>query len=185
MLNIPKLIIVCCAVLSLRCVQATSPPQFLKDINGYRSACKSIGWEPKQDCAVYNVVAFHANLNSHLNNLDPNTTIKFENVQLNKGNGYDPNTGIFTAPEDGVYSFAWSFLSKVGGTVYLAAVIENADHAHTCIGNQQSSYISASGHLLYELKEGNKVWLRTWHVPATFIHSGYYSYFSGSKINSL
>ena len=137
------------------------------------------------DCAVYNVVAFHANLNSHLNNLDPNTTIKFENVQLNKGNGYDPNTGIFTAPEDGVYSFAWSFLSKVGGTVYLAAVIENADHAHTCIGNQQSSYISASGHLLYELKEGNKVWLRTWHVPATFIHSGYYSYFSGSKINSL
>ena len=48
MLNIPKLIIVCCAVLSLCCVQATSPPQFLKDINGYRSACKSIGWEPKQ-----------------------------------------------------------------------------------------------------------------------------------------
>ena len=77
------------------------------------------------------------------------------------------------------------FSSKVGGTVYLAAVIENADHAHTCIGNQQSSYISASGHLLYELKEGNKVWLRTYHVPATFIHSGYYSYFSGSKINSL
>ena len=58
MLNIPKLIIVCCAVLSLRCVQATSPPQFLKDINGYRSACKSIGWEPKQGKSCMNILWF-------------------------------------------------------------------------------------------------------------------------------
>ncbi|XP_022298035.2 complement C1q-like protein 3 [Crassostrea virginica] len=185
MSNVLKLIIVCCAVLSLCCVQATSPPQFLKDINGYRSACKSIGWEPKQDCGMYNVVAFHANLIPHLNNVTPNTTIKFGNVQLNTGNSYDPNTGIFTAPEDGVYSFAWSFLSKVGGTVYVAAVIDNADHVHTCIQDQQSKFISTSGHLLHELKEGSRVWLRTFHVAATFIHGSYYSYFSGSKINSL
>lgn len=53
------------------------------------------------DCVAYNVIAFHANLKSHLNNVPVNSTIKFENVQLNKGNGYDPKTGIFTAPEDG------------------------------------------------------------------------------------
>lgn len=29
-------------------IQATSPSQFIEDITGYRSACKSIGWEPKQ-----------------------------------------------------------------------------------------------------------------------------------------
>ena len=56
MLNNSKLIIVCCAVLSLRCVQATSPPQFLKDINGYRSACKSIGWEPKQGKSPFKIL---------------------------------------------------------------------------------------------------------------------------------
>ena len=56
MLNIPKLIIVWCAVLSLCRVQATSPPQFLKDINGYRSACKSIGWEPKQGKSPINIL---------------------------------------------------------------------------------------------------------------------------------
>lgn len=137
------------------------------------------------DCVAYNVIAFHANLKSHLNNVPVNSTIKFENVQLNKGNGYDPKTGIFTAPEDGVYSFAWSFLSQAGGTVYIAAVVDNADHAHTCIDTQQSKFINTSGHLLYELRKGNKVWIRTWHIPATFIHGGFYTYFSGSKINSI
>lgn len=200
-----------CIYALMQNIQATSPSQFIEDINGYRRACKSIGWEPKQgidtlnlvilifirlsdfmwvyifflDCVAYNVIAFHANLKSHLNNVPVNSTIKFENVQLNKGNGYDPKTGIFTAPEDGVYSFAWSFLSQAGGTVYIAAVVDNADHAHTCIETQQSKFINTSGHLLYELRKGNKVWIRTWHIPATFIHGGFYTYFSGSKINSI
>lgn len=29
-------------------VETTSPSQFIDDIKGYRRACKSIGWEPKQ-----------------------------------------------------------------------------------------------------------------------------------------
>ena len=162
-----------------------NPTNFLNSFKVFGKTISNIFFFLTPDCAVYNVVAFHANLNSHLINLEPNATIKFGNVQLNKGNGYDPNTGIFTAPEDGVYSFAWSFLSKVGGTVYVAAVIDNADHVYTRIQDQQSKFISTSGHLLHELKEGSRVWLRTFHVAATFIHGSYYSYFSGSKINSL
>lgn len=170
---------------SMCCVQTSSPSEFIQDIQGYRNACKVTGWEPKQDCTAYNVIAFHAYLKSTLHNVTPNTTITFESVHLNKGEGYDPASGIFTAPEDGVYSFAWSFLSKKGGRVYFAAVVNNADRVHTCINNQQSTHISTSGYLIYELKRGNKVWIRTWYVPATYIHGGYYTYFSGSKINSI
>lgn len=131
------------------------------------------------------VIAFHARLGpGHLRNVPVNTTMKYGIVLLNKGEGYNPNTGIYTAPEDGVYSFAWSFLTFQGGTVYIAAVVDNVDKIHTCINNQQSVHINTSGHLLYELKKGNKVWIRTWHVPATSIHGGYYTYFSGSKLNS-
>lgn len=83
--------------------------------------------------------------------------MKFENVQINKGNGYDPKTGVFTAPEDGVYSFAWSILTKTGSIVYIAAVVDDVNHAFTCIDNQKSKWINSSGHLLNQLKKGNKV----------------------------
>jgi hypothetical protein len=122
---------------------------------------------------------------SHLRNVPVNTTIRFRDVKLNKGNGYNPGTGIFTAPEDGVYSFIWTILSNKGGTVYLGAVVDNVDQVHTCINNQGSVHITTSGHLLQELKKGSRVWIRTFHTKATFIHSGFYTYFSGSKIGSF
>ncbi len=90
---------------------------------------------------------------------------------MNKGEGYDQATGVFIAPGDGVYSFAWSFLSKKGGTVYIAAVVDNVDHVHTCINNLQSQYmyISTSGHLIYELKKDTTVWIRTFYTQVTLI----------------
>lgn len=136
------------------------------------------------DCATYNVIAFHANLKTHLYNLSVKSTIKFDYVRLNKGNGYDPKTGIFTAPEDGVYSFAWSFLSGRGSTVYMATVVDNVDHVYTLTDTHQTSS-NTSYHLLCELEKGNKVWIRIWHIPAKFIHRGLYTYFSGNKLHSI
>lgn len=127
------------------------------------------------------VIAFHASLKNHLSNVPVNTIIKFEKVHLNKGNGYDPATGVFTAPEDGVYSFAWSFISSKGDTVYLAAVVDNQVQAYACINQQKSNHISTSGHFINELKKGNKVWIKTWNVVATFMYA---DIFSGYKINS-
>lgn len=133
-------------------------------------------------CALGHVIAFNARLDyNHLKNVFVNTTIKYDIVLLNKGDAYNPKTEIFTALEDGVYSFAWSFLTNRGETVYIAAVVGNVDMIHTCIAKQQTAHINTSGHLLYELKKGNKVWIRTWHVPATFIHGGYYTYFLGAR----
>jgi hypothetical protein len=50
----------------------------------------------------------------------PNVTfpsvLKAENVESNRGSGYDPKTGIFTAPSDGSYLFAATvFVSTVTG----------------------------------------------------------------------
>lgn len=131
------------------------------------------------------MIAFHAALKHILRNLPVKTTLKFDDVLLNKGNAYDPTTGVFTAPEDGVYSFEWTFLSIQKSSVYLEIVVDGVRKAITCINQQGSLHISSSGHLLYELKEGNKVWIRTSHVTAGYLHGNKYTFFSGQKLKSF
>ncbi|CAG2185804.1 C1QL [Mytilus edulis] len=48
-----------------------------------------------------------------------NTNIKFEKIWTNIGNGYDPSTGIFTAPRQGVYHITAVVMSSNGNTLYL------------------------------------------------------------------
>lgn len=45
-----------CIYALMQNIQATSPSQFIEDINGYRRACKSIGWEPKQGMDTLNLI---------------------------------------------------------------------------------------------------------------------------------
>lgn len=59
--------------------------------------------------------------------------MKFENVQLNKGNGYDFVIGMFIVLEDGVYLFIWFFLINKGGIVYIVVVVDNVDYVYICI----------------------------------------------------
>lgn len=135
------------------------------------------------DRVAGNITAFHANLKSHLYNVAVDTVITFEDVLLNQGGGYDPQTGIFTAPGDGLYSFTWAFLTKKEGTIYFSAIVDHVTKVRSCIKNLQEDYISTTGHLLYELKKGNKVWIQSYYVVATYVHANAYTYFSGHRIN--
>ncbi|XP_061186953.1 complement C1q-like protein 3 [Saccostrea echinata] len=164
----------------------SSPSGFIEDFNGYMDVCQHFGWEPKKGCSqIGQIIAFHAAIKSHLRNVPVNTTIKFDDVFLNKGNGYNPDTGVFTAPEDGVYFFEWTFISTRKSTVYVEAVVDGTRKASTCVNDQQSYHVSTSGHLLYELKKGNKVWIRTFFVTAGYMHADKYTYFSGYKISKF
>ncbi|XP_053381476.1 cerebellin-3-like [Mercenaria mercenaria] len=54
------------------------------------------------------VVAFTAYLDHEMTNLGPDHTIQFGAVELNEGGAYNNNTGVFTAPMDGVYLFSFA-----------------------------------------------------------------------------
>ncbi|XP_061186955.1 complement C1q-like protein 2 [Saccostrea echinata] len=164
--------------------ETSTPTKFIKEFDGYMSVCQRVGWGPKKGCAsVGHVIAFHAAIKSHLSNVPVNTIIKYEDVLLNKGKGYDPKTGIFTAPEDGVYFFEWTFITTKKSSVYIEAVVDGVRKASTCVYHQQSNHVSTSGHLLYELKRGNKVWIRTFYITAGYMYADKYTYFSGYKIS--
>ncbi|XP_056001748.1 complement C1q-like protein 2 [Ostrea edulis] len=171
--------------LTLSQAESDSSSRFVKDIDGYMSVCQRLGWEPKKNVGCFQndgLIAFHAVLKSHLQNVPVNTTLKFEDVLLNKGNGYDPKTGVFTAPQNGVYSFDWTFVTTKGSSVYLEAVVDGVGKASACIKDQASHDVSVSGHLLSELKEGNKVEIKTAHVPAGDLKPHKFNSFTGHML---
>lgn len=49
------------------------------------------------------------------------TSIRYENVDKNLGNSFDPNTGIFTAPVDGLYIVSLT-IEQTGDVLVTAGV---------------------------------------------------------------
>jgi len=88
--------------------------------------------------------------------LTVNQIIVFEHVEVNAGKGYNNNTGVFTAPEDGLYSFSVSITSDFGHSHELqVAVLKNGiiiakAHAHGDSGHLDQGGVSLITGLMTE-----------------------------------
>lgn len=60
-------------------------------------------------------VSFYARLTKHVA-LGATQTVIFDEVITNNGHAYNKHTGHFTAPRDGTYYFATSFITSSGST---------------------------------------------------------------------
>ena len=127
-------------------------------------------------------IAFHANLSKRLTNVPKNTIIKFDRTLVNEGNGYDPNTGKFTAPVDGVYSFAWTYHTKKGSIAYLCGFVDGKLTAYVGIENQSSTWENTSRNLVIKMKKGSQFWIQIFHATVQLIHEEYSS-LSGYKLS--
>lgn len=120
---------------------------FITNYARYQNICNKMGWEPKygksriEDCQGKAIV-FHALLSKRLKNVPKDTIIKFENVEVNEGNGYNPTTGKFTAPVDGLYSFLWTYHIP-RSAVYLYGYVNGKIRAK--IGSVSSNWQNTSG----------------------------------------
>ena len=120
-------------------------------------------------------VRFSADNATHGIVTGPLSPLRFDDVDFNAGNGYDPQTGIFSAPVTGTYAF---FLTQMGtfngGNAYLAIVkhdvildvIYSKDHE-----DQGSSQVTT------HLAAGEQVWVRQQGGPA--VRGGWYTVFTG------
>lgn len=118
-------------------------------------------------------VAFHTRLTQHVT-LGSSQTVIFDDVITNIGNAYDHLTGLFTAPYDGVYFFASSFLKPGDGPSLHLEMMKNEasiSKGHAAAGNNASAIVS--------LKLGDVIKIRHFEGTSTETIHGDWSFFTG------
>ncbi|XP_063438663.1 heavy metal-binding protein HIP-like isoform X2 [Mytilus trossulus] len=121
-------------------------------------------------------VAFHAKL-VHSITLGERQSVIFDHVITNAGKAYNQHTGHFTAPLDGTYFFACTFLSDGSTRLHLQMFLNSSEisKGHARSGEAASGSMNA---VIY-LNKGDVVNVR--HFPgqgSQTIH-GDWSYFTG------
>ncbi|XP_043963021.1 complement C1q-like protein 2 [Gambusia affinis] len=123
--------------------------------------------EADNDVLTKSRVAFSA----ALFNVDSNTwttkgpvgadeTLKFEKVITNIGNGYDPATGIFTAPVTGLYYIRATGIAGPNGELQ-AGVKKNGENMFA-IFQKAGSQSGASNAMAMALQQGDRVFVQLW-----------------------
>ncbi|CAC5379879.1 unnamed protein product [Mytilus coruscus] len=106
--------------------------------------------------------AFYAYMNQSLTTQDQNRILIFDTVKTNINGGYNPNTGIFRVPVDGVYGFTFSV--REDPTSYGSyEIIKNAEAVGSAIGLVEGLAIQQQviGTVIISASQGDYIFVRT------------------------
>jgi hypothetical protein len=103
--------------------------------------------------------------------------VKFEDVKVNRGQGYNASTGVFTAPRKGLYHVSCLILGYSGHVVHYQLNKNDALYTagYSTKGVHESSTISS----LVEMKKGDRVFIKHTTSGSEQINGAHYSTFSG------
>lgn len=110
--------------------------------------------------------------------------VKYDRVLINKGGVYQPSTGIFTVPYDGIYTVPCSLMSNPSNHVHVNSMKN---------GTKLSVLFSASGThphsgqtLQLVLKKGDKIWIQNRNKQTAQFHDhSSYNLYSGALLTKL
>ncbi|XP_062576639.1 heavy metal-binding protein HIP-like, partial [Saccostrea cucullata] len=128
-------------------------------------------------------IAFHARLLRAQGNLGNYAVVVFGKVTQNSGNAYNANTGKFIAPEDGLYFFLWTILTR-DGKIFNTQIVLNGNifgynNADGVSGN--SNLASGSSSAVIKMKKKDEVWIRTHGKDGKYAYAEWSS-FTGFKL---
>lgn len=101
----------------------------------------------------------------------------FDKTWTNVGNGYEPSTGVFSAPHPGFYHFTAVVMSMEAKDLYLQLY-------HNTI-TTSSSYVKGDGYktgtfdVVFDLQKGDKVYIAGGGSYTIYSDHAYYVTFTG------
>ena len=120
-------------------------------------------------------------LSRDVNDLKTNGRVVFATVDLNEGKGYDPSTGIFTAPTEGMYVFDWTILTQNGKYAFTSLVVNGKIKSwNYCNDSVSKTYETCSKRNVVKLKQGDRVWIGVYSGPANI--NAQFTSFSGFNL---
>ncbi|WAR31332.1 CAPR2-like protein [Mya arenaria] len=126
--------------------------------------------------------AFFATLSSGFTTSSSAQSLVFNNVVTDVGGGYNPGTGVFTAPVDGLYVFSASVMVQMTTSATFAhiRIKKNDSHvAYLYVNDSDGNYETGMGTVTLSLQVGDTVKL-TCNESGRYIHS--YSFISGFRL---
>ncbi|XP_061167550.1 multimerin-2-like [Saccostrea echinata] len=124
-------------------------------------------------CDLGKKVAFTAGVTSSSSSWNSGTLV-FDKVTNNVGGGYNPNTGIFTAPLNGDYVFYVGIQSRSSDVndIYVGIVLNGSRKVRAMAYNYNSNddYETGTNMVTLRLQQGDTVWVKY------YAGKGYYTY---------
>jgi hypothetical protein len=127
------------------------------------------------------IVAFRArNLISDIAPQISDVTMTYDTPDLSVGGGFNPGTGVFTVPEDGIYTFNVSYYADgSGGSREVSIYVNSAPYEKIAVDISSMTTITVRS-VTIKLSKGNTVSVVVYTGTATQTGSGS---FAGYKVN--
>nr|XP_034335554.1 paramyosin-like isoform X3 [Crassostrea gigas] len=111
-------------------------------------------------------------------------TLMFPTVIYSEGTGYNPSTGIFTAPSAGTYVFYVSVQSTWRKYIYLDIVLNGSSKVRaTASGTSIAIFQTGTNLVILHLQTGDRVWVKRNAGTGYFSQVIPITTFSGFKLN--
>ncbi|KAK3086334.1 hypothetical protein FSP39_017004 [Pinctada imbricata] len=154
-------------------------PVILKIIKIHDMPCGARKNVPLEGFDIY----FSAWNTQTLTKIKTGTTIVYDKVLTNEGNGYSNVNGKFTAPRDGPYVFAWTVVVKDNFMINIF-IYHNGNRLSVAQADSEYNNLNNSGSntIVLNLKKNDVVQLkcgRMGTVRKNYLHGNGHSTFSG------